>query len=127
MAGDQVTFQIVSIKHNAIAFEFPIGAGVDEIVQYLPITFSTNVFTQIAPIQGRQIEGEAMNYQMAIEHTIGTLASFEIQLKEAGGGTAIITATNMLIGNISRNMSSPPYTKRTSVINGAVPVFSVTV
>lgn len=126
MAAGDVTYQIISITHGGVPFLEPIGASLRQIVQFLPVVFADNVYAQVMPIQGRQMEGEADNYNQGDEHTQGAKGTFTITLKEADGGSAVLSTTNMLVGNINREMKSAPYSKVTDVVNEGVPVMSIT-
>lgn len=126
MAAGNITYQIISISHNSVAFDEPIGAALRQIIQFLPVTFADNVWAQVMPTTGKQVEAEADSYSMADEHTQGAKGTLAMSLKEADGGTATISVTNMLVGNINREMKSPPYEKSTDMINEGVPVISIT-
>jgi len=125
MAVGDVTYQIVSIVHGAITLNEPVGGSFDDIVQFIPIVFGEEEFAQAAPIQSQQVEAEATVYELLNNIPAGTVATLTFTLKEADGGNATVSATNMQRGTVNRDMNTPPYTKRTAFSNAATPVISV--
>lgn len=125
MAAGDITYQIVSFTHGSTTLTEMVGCSVTSIVQFLPVTFNTEVFAQVAPIQGRQIEVESVNYNLSQELTQGAKGTIDIQLKEADAGTATISITLMLVGTEGRDAMTAPYTKRTSYSNEGTPVMTV--
>ena len=127
MAAGDVTYQIVSIVHGSTTLGEPTGFALRQIIQFLPVIYADNIWAQVMPVTGKQIEAEADNLSQADELVQGAKGTLVATLKEADGGTASLSITNMLVGNIARTMKSAPYDKTTDFINEGVPVLSIMV
>ena len=126
MAAADVTYQISALSHGGTSITEPVGASMDEIIQFLAVIFGANVWTQISPIQNQQIEAETVSLNLAAELTQGAKGTLSIALKQAGGTTLTTTITNMLFGSRHRDMNSAPYQKRMHFLNEGTPVVSIT-
>lgn len=127
MAAGDVTYQVVAFSHGGTAIGELMGYLFRRIVQFLPVVYADNVYAQVMPIQGRQVEAESSNLAQADELTQGAKGTISATAKQADGGTTTFSCTNMLVGNITNDLNNPPFVKTMEYINEGTPVFGVTV
>lgn len=127
MAASESLFQVVSISHGGNNLDMPIGGGLNQIVQFLPITFADNTFAQALPIQSRSVEGRSVSLQHASELVIGAKGTLLFTLKKSGGGNSTVSITNMKVGPVDQDFDNPPYTKTISYTSEGDPVVTISI
>ena len=125
--SDNVTYQIVSVELGGKEFELPFGASVSDVVQFLPITYGTNVYAQCLAIVGRSVDCDVVNLGLSSSPEAGEKGTFKLRLRECGGTDASIEATNIKRGTSTYDAHSPPYARRTSCTNEGTPVLTISV
>lgn len=106
------SYRLVSVAHGTTYFYDPLGASVDETVDY----FEHRPATRISPALALNSYGCRVTVRFGLMETPvvrGTSGSIVIVAKQVDlGANNTITITNMLAGACSMSFDSPPHEQR---------------
>ena len=105
------SYRLVSIAHGATYLYDPLGASVDESIEFFEHRPATRLSPAIA-MNSYSLRATARYGLMATPIVRGTSASLVIIAKQLDGGSTTITLVNMVAGAVSQSFDSPPHEMR---------------
>lgn len=105
-------FQIQQLTHGATDLGEPAGGWVREIAEFETLRAGTIAGPIGRALTRRDVEAEVLLLDLADDVAAGTKATLTFTLKEAGGGTAVVTVAGMKRAGVERDFRSAPHLRR---------------